>query len=261
MLLIDPPPSPRDLHFRVLGIPVRIHPWFWIVSVLLGLGGSGPADPLQTLVWVAVMLVSIVVHELGHAFLQRRFGGNPRITLYGLGGLAICDDCDRSPRSQVLISLAGPMAGFVLAAVVALVVRATGHAIGFAPTSDEVDWESLGIHSAVIQPMILFSVYFEPLASPLANHVVADLLQINILWGLINLLPIYPLDGGRVARELFTLNHARRGIVQSLWLSMAAAGAMAVFGLTRGSIFTALMFGYLAYANYQTLQAYEQHWR
>ena len=54
--------------------------------------------------------------------------------------------------------------------------------------------------------MILFRVYFEPFASDLANHVVADLLQINILWGLINLLPIYPLDGGRVARELFTLD-------------------------------------------------------
>jgi len=261
MLLVEPPPSQGDLHFRVFGVPVRIHPWFWIVAVILGLGGSGPADPLQTLVWVAVMFVSILVHEMGHAFRQRRFGGHPRVTLYGLGGLAACDDCDRSPRSQVLISLAGPAAGFLLAAAVVLLVRVSGRQIGFVPAGKEVDWESLGIQSAVIQPMILFRAYFEPFASELANHVVADLLQINILWGLINLLPIYPLDGGRVARELFTLSQPRRGIVQSLWLSIVVAGSMAAFGLLRGSIFTAFMFGYLAYANYQTLQAYERHWQ
>jgi stage IV sporulation protein FB len=261
MLIGEPPPSPADLHFRLFGIPVRVHPWFWIVALMLGLSGEGPADPLKTLVWVVVMFASVVIHELGHAFLQRRFGGRPWITLYGLGGLASCDDCDVSPRRQILISLAGPMAGFVFAAVVGLLVRASGRAIGFAPITGEFDWESLGIQSAVIQPMILFNVYFEPMSSSLANSVVADLLQINILWGLVNLLPIYPLDGGRVARELFTLGHSRRGIVQSLWLSIITAGAIAVFGLTRNSIFTALMFGYLAYVNYQTLQSYQSHWR
>lgn len=247
MLLVDPPPSQGDLHFRVFGIPVRVHPWFWIISLMWGISGSEKADPVSTLIVVAVVFVSILVHELGHAFVQRRFGGRPRITLYALGGLATCDDCDRSPRSQILISLAGPAAGFAFAAILLAAIRLSGRQVIFG------NYEGL---------MGLFIPDWEPLfASRVANITMFYLLQVNILWGVINLLPIYPLDGGRVARELFTLTNPRRGIIQSLWLSIGIAAAVAAYALTQNLIFTTFMFGYLAYANYQTLQAYEQHWR
>jgi stage IV sporulation protein FB len=251
MLLVDPPPSQGDLHFRLFGIPVRVHPWFWIISLMMGLGGGGgSADPVNTLVWVAVVFVSILVHELGHALTQRYYGGRPRITLYGLGGLAICDDCDRSPPSQILISLAGPVAGFLLAALIVAVLAATGRFRGFELELMPIDWEPYDLD------------YWRTNGKPsLRDTAILDLLWVNIFWGLVNLLPIYPLDGGRVARELFTLSQPRRGIVQSLWLSIVTAGAFAAFGLLRGSVLTAIMFGYLAYANYQTLQAYERHWQ
>jgi stage IV sporulation protein FB len=261
MLLADPPPSQGDLHFRVFGFPVRVHPWFWIVAVMLVIGGGGPVDPIEAVSWIAVMFFSILVHELGHTFTQRHFGGRPRIVLYGLGGLAICDDCDRSPRSQILISLAGPAAGFLLAALVFVAVRLSGRQIGFLPPGTGINFEQLGVSEVITQPMILFRAYFQPFTSKLANQLVADLLQINILWGLLNLMPIYPLDGGRVSRELLTLSQPRRGIVQSLWLSAGVATAFAIFGLMRGSIFTTVMFGYLAYANYQNIQAYDRHYR
>ena len=254
MLLADPPPSQGDLHFRVLGIPVRVHPWFWGISLLMGMGlGSKRADPVNTLIWVVVVFVSILVHELGHAFLQRFYGGRPRITLYGMGGLAICDDCDRSPRSQILISLAGPMAGFLLAALVVAVLAATGHFRGFR-------FDLWPIDRTFYDPIEILqdnTVKFSP-----RDTMINDLLWVNIFWGLVNLLPVYPLDGGRVSREVLTISQPRRGIVQSLWLSIAAAGAVAVFGvIVLQSIFMAVFFGYLAYANYQTLQAYEQHWQ
>jgi membrane-associated protease RseP (regulator of RpoE activity) len=83
---------------------------------------------------------------------------------------------------------------------------------------------------------------------------------VNIFWGLVNLLPIYPLDGGRVAREVLTLGHPRQGIIQSLWLSAIVAAGVAVLGfVTFNSFFMALFFGYLAYSSYQTLRAYEQY--
>jgi stage IV sporulation protein FB len=255
----EPPPTQADLHFRAFGVPVRVHPWFWIVTLFLGMGGSGPAEPMQTVLWVAVVFVSILVHELGHAFLQTRFGGHPHITLYSFGGLASCDDCDRSPRSQILISLAGPVAGFLFAAAIVLLVRAAGHSIVFAlsPTSGNLsDWETGRL---VWQRILLFSAFFEPFASRPLNCLIADLLQVNILWGVINLFPIYPLDGGRVARELFTLGNPRRGIIQSLWLSVGAAAFLAAWGLSRNSIYTAIMFGYLAYGSYQTLRAYQNY--
>jgi Zn-dependent protease len=230
MILGEPPPTPADLHFRLFGFPIRVHPFFWIVILILGMGGfgGGKADPVETLIWVAVAFVSILVHELGHAVLQRRYGGHPWITLYGMGGLSSCDDCDRSPWSQILISAAGPTAGFLLAGGILL---------------------------------LIYSRLLEPMASPAVNIAIVYLLWINIWWGLINLLPIYPLDGGRIARELFTIKgNVRQGVVRSLWLSVVAAAVFGVFGLViLESLYMALIFGYLAYVNYRTIQAYQNY--
>lgn len=252
MLIGEPPPTQADLHFRLFGIPIRVHPFFWIVSLLLVMGQGDKLDPADALIWVAVVFVSILVHELGHAFTMRRYGGRPRITLYSLGGLASCDDCDRSPSRQIIISLAGPVAGFLLAAALVVLLNVTGHTAGIALSSDGVESGTVPVG------LILVTGYFEPLTSHIANLLVFYLLWVNVAWGLVNLLPIYPLDGGRIARELFTLRQPRRGIVRSLWLSIAAAGLMAVYGLYLQSFFILLMFGLLAYSNYQALQAYDR---
>jgi stage IV sporulation protein FB len=260
VILGEPAPTAADLHFRLFGIPVRVHPFFWLVSLLLGMGG-GPADPVETLIWVAVVFVSILVHELGHAFTQRRFGGRPWITLYSFGGLASCNDCDRSPRSQILILLAGPAAGFVFAAAVVLLMRLSGHYVGVATSESQIDLESLDLERVWVLAIGPILTFFEPLASRPLSHAVGDLLQVNILWGLVNLLPLYPLDGGQIARELFTLGNPRAGIVQSLQLSVGAAILVAVYALMKEQFYTCVMFGFLAYGSYQALAAYRNHWR
>ncbi len=251
MILAEPPPSQGDVHFRVLGIPVRIHPFFWIVALILGIQGS-EVPPAKVLIWIFVLLLSIVVHELGHALMQRHYGGRPRIVLYGMGGLAICDDCNRSSRSQILISLAGPGAGFLLAAILLLTIRIVGHqgGVSLGSISEEGAPDLVGI------PLMGATFYWKPFQTYQANLMVFDLLWVNVMWGAINLLPIYPLDGGRISRELCLLGQPRQGIMLSLQISIVAASAMAVVGLSWGSLFVALMFGYLAYTSYQALQAY-----
>ncbi|MCC6492268.1 MAG: hypothetical protein IT424_04535 [Pirellulales bacterium] len=251
MLLFEPPPSAADLHFRLFGFPVRVHPLFWLTTALFAIGaGREKTPPGVLLMWVAVVFGSILIHELGHALLQRHFGGRPRITLHGFGGLAACDDCDRSTRSQILISLAGPAAGFLFAIAVAGAVRLSGHMIGW------------GDPSAALEPVLSIpfvgrTLYWAPFARPMVNLLLLNILWVNVYWGLINLLPVYPLDGGRVARELLTLGNPRRGIVLSLRLSIVAAAAVALYAVIEGQrYFTAAMFGYLAYASFQTLQAY-----
>lgn len=259
-MLGEPPPTQADLHFRIAGFPVRVHPFFWVISLLLGLNAFD-GEPLGTLLAVAVVFVSILIHELGHAVFQRKFGGNPRIVLHGFGGLAICDNCDRSPRSQIIISLAGPFAGFLFAAATIAVLAIASGYIHFAPAWSNYAWaEALDPEFAdrlLGIPLLVGRLWFQPFASPAVYNVFNMLLWINIFWGLMNLLPVYPLDGGRVSRELLTLGgDPQQGVIKSLQISIGVAAVVAVWSLISIGFLAAIMFGFLAYNNYQTLQAY-----
>ena len=237
VLLTEPPQSPYDLRFSVLGIPVRVHPFFWLVGLLMGLGGN--ARPAEMLVWMGAVFVSILAHELGHALTARAFGAEPRITLYAFGGLATYPAARRTPLNQLLITLAGPGAGFLFAAAVLIAIRVAGHQVIF-------DWDSGW----------LLPLRYEGFDSIHTNQLVFDLLFINIFWGLVNLLPVYPLDGGQVAREMLGLVNPGDAMRQSLWLSVIVAALVAVLAFTRlGDRFVALFFAYLAYTNYTTLRA------
>ena len=251
MLLVEPPPSQGDLHFRVFGIPVRVHPYFWLVTLIFALQGNS-TPPAKVLIWIVAVFVSILIHELGHALFQMRYGGHPRIILYGMGGLAACEDCDRSTRSQILISLAGPGAGFLLAMVVLFLLQISGHEPGIA----------IGSGSQVSPPWISIlgaKFHWFGFRSLPINLLVGNLLWINILWGAVNLLPIYPLDGGHISRELCVLSQPRQGIVLSLQISVACGILMAIVGLFWRSFFVTLLFGYLAYSSFRTLRAYRSY--
>lgn len=220
-MLSDASPTPYDLRFELFGFPVRIHPGFWIVAVILG----ARLDPKDIFVWVAAVLVSVLVHELGHAFLQRAYGGRPWIVLYTFGGYAATEAIERVWWKNVLVALAGPGAGFALWGVVYAAVQAFGWPV-----------------------------------NAYASSMASFLLLINLFWGLLNLAPIWPLDGGRVARELLTrFLPASKGIVASLWLSVIAAVIVAalLFAST-GSLLNLMLFGALAFQSYQALERYQQ---
>lgn len=256
----EPQPTQADLHFNVAGFPVRVSPWFWAIALLIGLNSFG-GEVIGTLTSVAVVFVSILVHELGHAVMQRKFGGRPHIVLHGMGGLAICGDCDRSPRSQVIICLAGPIAGFLLAALTMVGVWLTSDYMAFVPMGSEWSDSALELRDAgeldgtgLMIGTFLFGAY----PSLPLNDLVIMLMFVNVVWGLMNLLPIYPLDGGQIAREFFTLGqNPQQGVIRSLQLSIGVAAVVAAWMLLgRGQLYTALLFGFLAYSNYRTLQAY-----
>ena len=116
MLLNEPSPSQGDLHFSLLNIPVRVHPMFWLMGLILGSGGSRGLQPV--VLWVVAVFVSVLVHEMGHALVIRALGVQPWITLYGMGGLTSHQGGRFRPQTQILVSLAGPAAGFLLAAIV-----------------------------------------------------------------------------------------------------------------------------------------------
>jgi Zn-dependent protease len=83
----------------------------------------------------------------------------------------------------------------------------------------------------------------------------ATLVSVNVFWGLINLLPVYPLDGGNVARYLLLQYDPFDGVRKSLWLSVIAGGVVALVALLfLRSIYMAFLFGFLAFQSYQSLQ-------
>jgi Zn-dependent protease len=93
-----------------------------------------------------------------------------------------------------------------------------------------------------------------PVGPELVVYFVAAFLYVSVYWALVNLLPIYPLDGGQISRELFVLSNTRDALRNSLILSIAAAGMMAIYGFSQEDYYLAILFGLLAYDSFTALQ-------
>ena len=244
-LFQPPPPTQYDLRFSIAGIPVRVHPLFWLIALLLG----SATDLLQLPIWVFVVFVSILIHELGHALAMRRYGQPSRIILHFAGGLTVPEpvswgsgwaNVSLRPNQEIFISLAGPGAGFLLAALVVVAVIISGGSI-------ITNW----LFGVIPLPVAALM----PIGGRVISLLVTMLLWVNVFWGLINLLPVYPLDGGTVSRYLLLQADPIDGVRKSLWISVIAGGLVAIAGLLiLRSVYMALLFGLLAFQSYQSLQ-------
>jgi stage IV sporulation protein FB len=95
-----------------------------------------------------------------------------------------------------------------------------------------------------------------PFGGSILNAFVITLLWVNLFWGLINLMPVYPLDGGNVTRSLLLKADPLEGVRKSLWVSVIAGILVAVIGFfLLGSVYMAFLFGFLAFQSYQSLQS------
>ncbi len=240
-----PPPTRFDLRFSVAGIPVRVHPLFWLIAILFG---SSSGNIVSILSWVVAIFVSILIHELGHAFAMRRYGQGSQIILHFAGGLTVPESIAwgggyasvaTTPNQQIFISLAGPFSGFIFAGTILAVSATLGGTIvpnyifGFIPF-----------------PLVMFPTGWEIVGSFFIN-----LLWVNIFWGFINLMPVNPLDGGTVTRYILIQTDPMNGVRTSLWISVIAGAAVAIAGLVfLRSTYMAILFGLLAFQSYQALQ-------
>jgi membrane-associated protease RseP (regulator of RpoE activity) len=171
------------------------------------------------------------------------------VVLYHFGGLAIPESAAKlmgfrgysRPGQQIVISAAGPAAQLIFAGILIAGLKLSGSA--------------LMLNVPVVEYIVRLDTGEQITSLPLQALVIFLLIP-SILWALLNLLPVYPLDGGQIARELFTIFSPREGVRNSLILSMVCGIAMALYGFLNGDIFLAILFGLLAYSSYQILQAY-----
>jgi Zn-dependent protease len=184
-----------SIQFNLFRIPVRIHLWFWLMALLLWTLQSDQSWA-GLLIWVAIVFQGVLMHELGHALVGRAFGREPRIELIALGGLTWWEQREQlSPWRSILVSAAGPAVGIIIGAT-ALVV---------------LDLLRLPDPS-------------------LARYSFRSIIWVNLGWGVLNLAPVLPLDGGNIVASAMELVSPKRGRLLACYVSFGVIGVLfAVF--------------------------------
>ena len=188
------------------GISIYIHATFilllgWIALAHLG-AGHGFAMVAQGLLVLGSVFAIVVLHELGHALAARRFGIATRdITLYPIGGVSRLERMPERPAQELLVAIAGPAVNGVLALAIYAGLRLSG-----------------------------ISVSGDPLT--LGGSLAVQLMWINITLGVFNLLPAFPMDGGRVLRAVLALRMDRaRATITAARVGRGIAVVMGIAGL------------------------------
>jgi len=159
---------------RVAGIQLRIHVTFVLLIAWLALGSAG------AVVFVLLLFLCVVLHEFGHALAAKGYGINtPDITLLPIGGVARLERIPEEPKQELVIAAAGPAVTAIIALSLFVVIASRGGT--------------------------------EFGASVQSGDLVVNLFKINVWLLLFNLIPAFPMDGGRVLRALLAtrLSYAR----------------------------------------------------
>jgi stage IV sporulation protein FB len=260
MLLGEPQSSQYDWRFQIFGFPVRVTWLFWAVSAALGYGGALSLQAAYASrniqvhlgvllgIWVAVTFLSILVHELGHALAFRYFGIRSEIVLYQMGGLAIPGAgmlwgrngrrTQLSHGDQIIISAAGPAIQLLLAALVGIGAILCGIRV------NEFNWLSNSLKLDVSTPL-------NPAVYALVNFLVTS----SIWWALINLLPIFPLDGGQIAQHIIGIFRRNSGLMEAHAIGAVVGFVVAYWFLTHEMPLNALFLASIAMNNIQAMQS------
>jgi Zn-dependent protease len=222
--------------FRLFGIQLAVHVSFLLLLAYFGWQGwveGGVIGMLWSIALIILFFTCVIMHELGHSLTARRYGVRvPRILLLPIGGMAEFDRIPRRPSAELLITIAGPAVNFALALVLAPLV-----------------WrEVLGLEA--------IHVFTLP-------DMLAQLWWANLVMGVFNLLPVFPMDGGRIFRALLAW---RLPYLRATWWAVTigrvlalAFAALAVFyfdNLMAGVLFVFIFMA--AGTEYQILLRREQ---
>ncbi len=194
---------------RIAGTEVRIHLTFFLLLAWFGIAEyqeEGMRAALHGTVLVCLVFFCVLLHEFGHALAARHYGiRTPDITLFPFGGVARIERMPENPRQEIVIALAGPAVNVVIAAVLWLALTVLGLAGKMNPVEMQGSWAM-------------------------------QILALNVMLLLFNLIPAFPMDGGRVLRALLAmrLGHPRATrIAAQIGQGLAVViGLIGVFGIS-----------------------------
>lgn len=169
---------------RIAGIPIKIHATFFLLLLFVAIrhAGEGLLGALLGLVFIIALFTCVVLHELGHSLVAMRYGIRVRdITLLPIGGVAALERMPENPRHEFLVAVAGPAVNIVIAAVIYIVLGAVGAP---EPSGD---------------------------LSVMEGSMLERLMVVNVFLAAFNMLPAFPMDGGRMLRALMAhrMDYAR----------------------------------------------------
>lgn len=222
------------VHFTLFGIPVYIRPSFWVVLAIFGgaLSISSVEDLIYPALFVIAGFIAILSHEMGHALVGRRLGGGQQtIVLELFGGLTSSHGMQLTRGGRALMILAGPMMTLLLG-IISLWL--TWNIVAPVMASHNLDFWDLAISpftAALISPKL---------------YILSCLIMIGEWWTLLNLLPIYPLDGGQLIAQYI---RSPRKVFMTGFITAIPIGLLS-FQLFHG-YFIPIFMALFAYSNYR----------
>lgn len=193
----------------VRGIPIKIHWLFFLLPLFYAVTAGSISGAVRMVVLILLLFACVVLHELGHSIAAQHYGIEVReITLWPLGGLAQLAEMPRKPVQELVIALAGPLVNVLIFIVLALVGLGRSHDI-FSEIS--LSQQALAITSF---------------------DLLRELALLNVVLVVFNLIPAFPMDGGRVLRASlgFVLSRERATYI-AMWVGRLFAAGFVILGI------------------------------
>lgn len=201
-------------------IPIKIHPFFWVFAFLIGWLNSG--EFTSALIWMVIILISVLVHEFGHAIAAIAFGQRVKVHLVAFGGLTFRHGPKLSPLKDFIVVLCGPLAGF-----------------------------SLYLVGEALLPLV-------GAEAPLLLYGLKVTVMVNLIWTLLNLLPVQPLDGGKLFSIILEAIFGLKGYKAALIISVVLGFGLSLVSFLYNQLFLGILFFLLAYESLRSKNAVKE---
>jgi len=197
---------------KIFGINFRIHFTFFLLLIVIFawvLNERGLNEAMLAVLFICAVFVCIVIHEIGHSLFAKRFGKNPKsITLLPIGGVASIEEMPEKPLQEITMAIVGPITNLIIAGLLYIIVGR---------------WSGIGVAN---------------LFPDSAQTFFANLIGVNIILAIFNLIPAFPMDGGRVLRGLLA---TKMDYLRATTIAVTIGQAISIFFVFFGLFYNPLL--------------------